>query len=386
MNSNPFSEISSLIEMLEKGQESNFPHAHANKPYCERFKELDNYFSGYDVEMGALQNEIIDWKNKLRSAVEAVDINSDDRSKIELIENLLDEDTMSFLNKHGHEHVVRVQEKALEIIRCFTDRYPSCYEVFFLLCAISVHDIGNFFGRTNHEKKIPALLDKDCKNIIDDSIERKIIGRIAGVHGGNIKGSKDTISFLSEEDVINNIKVREQMLASILRFADELADDNTRANHIALDWGILGKASEIYHVYSSKLHTVKLEQNPLTCLWRVVLKYEFSEEVAKKQYNKGGEKVYLLDEIYDRTIKMERERRYCMRFLRGYCAIESISVEIRIVNERDVFEERSINYSLKEEGYPEKPFCSIKDVDKDIVSGKEMAEQLLYLSGEHDDE
>ena len=63
MNSNPFSEISSLIEMLEKGQESNFPHAHANKPYCERFKELDNYFSGYDVEMGALQNEIIDSKN-----------------------------------------------------------------------------------------------------------------------------------------------------------------------------------------------------------------------------------------------------------------------------------------------------------------------------------
>lgn len=244
------------------------------------------------------------------------------------------------------------------------------------MCAVSAHDVGNLYGRANHENKIYQMIDEACKNVIDDSIEIRIVSRIAGVHSGKITGRKDTISFLKNTDTINNFEVREKMLAAVLRFADELADDSTRQNDVALSEGILGFASEIFHIYSSKLHTVKLKQNPVNKSWDVKLVYAMDDETAKQKYFKGKNKVYLLDEIYERTIKMERERRYCMRFLRPFCAIEGIDVEITIEYTGDIFSQESITYRLEEKGYPDTPYASIKDVDSSIATGEEMADKL----------
>jgi hypothetical protein len=85
-------------------------------------------------------------------------------------------------------------------------------------------------------------------------------------------------------------------------------------------------------------------------------------------------KRYLVDEIYARTIKMERERRYCIRYLRPYCSLERIVVEIVIT--KDVFDEERISYTLEEKGYPVAPFSSIKDVSTDILSGEELVAKL----------
>lgn len=377
MTDNPFPTASSLTEILERGQAVDFPAANGKKAYTDRFKELDRYFSEFPVEMGAMKSEVEQWKKNLVSQLEEAAKTEDEAERIQKINNILSEDKIIFLNKHGPDHICKVREKAFEILKCFTHDVPSFYEVFLLLCSISVHDVGNLFGRANHEKRIPTLLDSACANIIDDTVERRIIARIAGVHGGRINDSKDTISVLNGTDTINNMRVREQMLASVLRFADELADDSSRAVYPALDSGILGAASEIFHVYSSKLHTVRLQQNPVTAAWEVVLKFEMDEETAKKQFSKGTNKIYLLDEIYERTIKMERERRYCMRFLRLYCSIESINVEITIENEESVFEQETIKYVLKENGYPDSPYGLIKEVDRNILTGAEMAEKLL---------
>lgn len=377
MTDNLFSDASSLIEVLEKGQDRDFPEAnHQKKKYIERFRELDRRFSELPVEMGAMKSEIDRWKNNLDKQIEEAAKIKNETDRIPKLRELLNVDTIVFLNKHGKEHINKVREKAFEILKCFTHNMPSCYEVFLILCSISVHDVGNFFGRVNHEKRIAGMLDSDCSQIIDDAVERRVIARIAGVHGGRIKGSKDTISLLKGTDTINNIEVREQLLAAVLRFADELADDNSRAIYPALDSGILGKASEIFHVYSSKLHTVKLLQNPVTKAWTVVLRYEIDEGTAKKQFYKGTDKVYLLDEIYERTLKMEQERRYCMRFLRAYCSIECINVGITIDNKESVFDQETIEYTLQEKGYPDSSFSTIKDVDKEIPTGLEMAQKL----------
>ena len=376
MVNNAFSSVSSLVEYLERGPESCFPAANGKKTYVDRFKELDRCFSDFPVEMGAMKSEIDNWRISLTSQLEDIVKIENVSERTQKIENLLSEDKIIFLNKHGPDHISKVREKAFEIVKCFSRADLSYYEVFLLLCSISVHDVGNLFGRANHEKRISKMLDDSCANIIDDTIERRIIARIAGVHGGRIDDSKDTISILKGKDIVNNIEVREQLLAAILRLADELADDNTRAIYPALKSGVLGSASEIFHVYSSKLHTVKLQQNPVIEAWQIVLKFEIDEETAKKQFSKGAKKVYLLDEIYERTIKMEQERRYCMRFLRVYCPIESISVEITIDKDESVFEQETIKYILEEKGYPDSPCNSIKDVDRNILTGAEMAEKL----------
>ena len=376
MADNPFITEISLIDYLTKGEEKDFPQGNEKKPYKDRYIELNKLFSDFPVEMGAMKSAYDQQLKDLNTQLENI-LNIPDRSEqTHKAYELIEENSTIFLNKHGAEHVSKVTERAFDIIKCFDRSFPSFYEIFLLLCSISVHDVGNIFGRTNHEKSIYKLINSTCNNIIDDTIERKVISRIAGVHSGRIKGSKDTISCLKEKYTVNNIEIREQMLASILRFADELADDNTRANEPALKYNIVGEASEIFHIYSSTLHTVKLQQNPVNNAWDVVLKFQFDEETAKKQFKKGSTNIYLLDEIYQRTFKMEQERIYCMRFLRIYCSIESINVEITIDNDEDVFDLKTIKYVLQEKGYPDSQYNTIKDVNKDILTGEEMAKEL----------
>lgn len=376
MSDNMFSNMSAMEDILKNAKLKDLPDANADKSYYERYKELNKRFSDYPVEMGAMKSAIEEWKEKLGETLLNINEIGDETERTAKIQEMLSEDAISFLNKHGTDHIDKVKEKALAILKCFSHSTPECYETFLLLCSISVHDVGNLFGRANHEKQISGMLDSACANIIDDTVERRMIARIAGVHGGKINNNRDTLSFLQNNTVINNFRVREQLLAAVLRFADELADDTTRANYPALAAGILGDASEIYHVYSSKLHTVKLQQNPVTMAWEVFLAFEIDEATAKKQFNKIGKKVYLLDEIYERTMKMERERRYCIRYLRPYCSIERINVEITIEHAENVFEQEKINYTLEEKGYPELSLKSIKDLDGTILTGQEMAAKL----------
>ena len=380
MNENPFFTVSTMVDFLQMSNKEDFPLANIKKAYTDRYNELDRIFSEYPVEMGAMKNEIEQWKISLSTALADAGKIEDEAERIDKIAEILDEDKIIFLNKHGPDHIAKVREKAHEILKCFYEGWPSSYETFLLLCSISVHDVGNLFGRASHEKRISHLLDSACANVIDDSVERRTIARIAGVHGGSIKGSKDTISILNSSDLINNFTVREQMLAAVVRFADELADDSTRAIYPAMNERILGEASEIFHVYSSKLHTVKLQQNPVTNVWEVVLRFEIDEDTAKKQFQKGKESTFLLDEIYERTMKMERERRYCMRFLRPYCAIESINVEITIDHNESVFDSESIKYKLEEKGYPDHPYNSVKEISSELITGAELALKLSSLS------
>lgn len=372
---NPFSSINSLIDFLQNANTSDFPESEGEKTYFIKFTELNNRFIRLPVETGAMINAVNSWKSELFDQLKSIDSIPDETTKREALDKILSEDVIVYLTKHGPDHVRKVQEKALEILKCFNNSYPTCYEVFFLLCSISVHDVGNIFGRKDHEKKIAIMLEKECRTIIEDDVEIRHIARIAGVHSGTIDGSKDTLSKLQNNTIVNNFNIREQMIAAILRLADELADDKTRAIKPAMDNNLLGPASEIYHVYSSKLHTVKLELNPVTKVWEIHLGYEFDKQTAEKKYIKGKDEIYLLDEIYDRTLKMERERRYCMHFLQQFCLIESIKVCIKIV--KSTFEEITIQYELTDKGYPDQPLPkSIKSIDANLMSGSEMVIEL----------
>ena len=61
----------------------------------------------------------------------------------------------------------------------------------------------------------------------------------------------------------------------------------------------------------------------------------------------------MLDEIYERTLKMHRERSYCMRFLRPEISIDRIDVEIKVYSKDYGRELAKIPYRLEESGYPE---------------------------------
>jgi len=263
------------------------------------------------------------------------------------------ESALIYLNNHGKDHVEKVIEKATEILRHFpSGRGLTAYEMFLLLCAIQIHDTGNTFGRDKHEQVIGNIFETECKNIIPDKFERTLITKIAMVHGGQIFGNKDTIKHLSETSDINNCRVRERLLAALLRFGDELADDKTRSDKYGIEIKKIPKYSRIFHYYSQSLHTVLIEKNQQSNELCLSLVYDFDSDIAKKKFFRGRDEKYLIEEIYDRTIKIEKERRYCMRYLRPYFYLSKIKVDIKITDVKYALNAKNINYILEEEGYP----------------------------------
>lgn len=253
------------------------------------------------------------------------------------------------LNDHGEKHIEKVIEKASELVS-FDSCKLSAYEVYVLLMCILLHDAGNIFGRYNHESNLDAILEQTKNLCGEDMVEVNLFKRIIYCHGGKINGSenKDKISSLEENDEFLNGSVRLQVIASILRFADELSDDKRRAYSTLLLTKKLSKKSEIHHAFSYALTSVKLSERHKA----VELKFDIDKTFAITPIElEKNEQTYLLDEIFRRIMKMHLERIYCMRFLRGVIDINTISVSIKFYDSHiDLFP--NLKFEVRESGYP----------------------------------
>jgi hypothetical protein len=267
-----------------------------------------------------------------------------------------------YLTDHGSGHITAVVDKASSLLDPKTHDI-SPHEVYLLLAAIHVHDIGNFFGRAGHEHIPAAIRSKIDEKLSRDTPEQRVIYRIADAHGGSFNGNKDKISRLPAVEPILGTQVKTRFLAALLRFADELADDMTRASRFAMETGGLPEGSEIHHQYCKSLHPITVDLTGQT----LHANYEMSVDTARKRYLKDGTRVFLVDEILTRTLKMHRERIYCMRFLRPKVNLDRIKVNIKIVSS-DVFAEDIMNfpYGLEEQGYPDPG--TIQDVCPSIAA------------------
>lgn len=346
------------------------------KPYPERYEEVKKAFLPVhnSVVQGAMAAGAIKWMEESSAIISKLD--SKERKKA--FYKLTQSDPIVHLNNHGLGHVDKVVDRVSEMLHFFDRNHLTPYEGFLLLCAIQAHDIGNVFGRENHERRCKEILEDKAKLFIPDKIERKVIEKLALVHGGAIEDDRDTIGFLTESKQLNDRTVRKKLLAALLRFGDELADDSTRADRDGLEKDTIIEGSRIYHQYSQALHTVKIERATETERIQLKLSYEFDSDLATQQLIKNGKKKYLLDEIYDRTLKMERERRYCMRFLRPCFSLDAIRVEIVIQHAKNPFKRDRIEYTLEENGYPAYPSSGrLKDFLSEVRSGEEERRHLI---------
>ncbi len=373
--------MATKLEELLLHKESKWKNYHNGRTLLEALKEVRSNLKPYidEAEKGAMSAEIKEVYAKIKAEISELE-NSDEIASSVL--KIIGDEPVLYLNNHGEEHISRVIEKAELIVNYFEGKELSAFEAFILLCAIHIHDIGNVLGRVGHEKKLCEIFDDHVKDIIPDTPERRIIKSIAKAHGGKASdGSKNTISELNNSEVLFEENVRPRLLAAILRMADELADDCTRKSAGALDLGIIGDTSILFQDYSRVLHTATIKANDNSeC--QIELVFELEVKDLEKEYSIGGEKVFLLDEIYNRTIKMERERRYCQKFMNSEVNIGAISVTINIYGEYSTKVD-GITYRLEDINYPNDPANgTIKEIIADeIRSGKE---ELAYVHGKED--
>lgn len=283
----------------------------------------------------------------------------------ELISNK-SRDQVIYLNDHGPEHIKTVINRASDLLNNGDNCKLNPREVFLLLNAIQVHDIGNFYGRSNHEAKVFEAIGTGLTPILFDAVEANYVRSIAQVHGGKVKyknGSEDknTITTIKNTVTSDGYTIRQQLLASILRFADELADDRYRADLKTLNEGKMPKGSEIFHAYAGCLDTVKIVHEKST----VELHFKIPKSYLKRTFGKIQsddtiKDVYLLDEIYERTIKMHTERIYCSKFWKSEIDLDKIWVQIEFYanpvdgnfSENELEVPSDITFTLHDNQYP----------------------------------
>ena len=266
------------------------------------------------------------------------------------------------LTDHGPEHISTVIARASQLSNCGKCNLTD-YEVFLLLAAIHLHDVGNIHGRAGHQLKAGDVAEWLGSSVSRDAIVRRTIVQIAAAHTAGESGDKDTIRRLQPVLHILNNRVRPRLLAAILRFADEIADDRARASRYLLETGGIPTSSEVFHAFAYALHSVVIDHNSR----EIELHFEIELDQALRMLGKQDGRVFLLDEILARSAKLHRERVYAMLFLRDSISIDAIRVFIEVYGDGLEPVER-VGYRLADTGYPEEPGTAIYTVAPELTS------------------
>lgn len=237
--------------------------------------------------------------------------------------------------------------------------FLNSLELFILLCAIRVHDIGLIIDRENHATNIlytMSILKID--NI--SNVVKQVISKIATAHTGSKEGEKDTIKILDKMIAIKNQYVRPQTLAAILRFSDELEEGEHRTSLTNIITGKIKDENIVFHKYSLSLIDLSINHNEY-CL---TLQFEIEEKENKIYKKPNGKEVKLIEEIYNRLQKLEVERKYFHRFMCNSLSIEKIHSKINFKDEYGNYNKEILVTTM--DTYPSVESHGLEDLKKEI--------------------
>jgi hypothetical protein len=229
----------------------------------------------------------------------------------------------SDLSDHSARHIQDVFGRAYKVIGEDEFRSFSVYEIYCLALMILFHDVGNIYGRTDHDshKKIAYVYNKYRNNPSSYRDERRTIIEGASAHTGTSKcGNKDTLKFVNEAN-IKGEKIDLKELAAILRFADELSEGKQRTCSFLVEEKLIKKASEIFHLYALITDITiddKLERISIAYDIDIPLKFTLDEQKKIKE---------LIAFTYKRAVKLDIERRYTKNYSRVIKKFKVVTIQ-----------------------------------------------------------
>ena len=223
---------------------------------------------------------------------------------------------------HGASHVSNVLDnvaKLLGLEDINAETYPtdlSGVELYCLILSILFHDVGNIFGREEHQHRVAEIYDF-VRSVLEKQ-ERKIVLITTAAHCSDVSdGSQDTLKDLIGDFQLERRRIRVQEIASILRFADELAEGPQRTSLFMQKYHQYSPESEIFHQYSTITEVIIDRGNQ-----RIALTYDIDINTngSKRISNEDEAKLReLLAFIYKRICKLNQERKYA----KHYCELLS---------------------------------------------------------------
>ena len=220
---------------------------------------------------------------------------------------------------HGPEHVGNVLELSalllgLEDINA--EEYPTALtglELYCLILSILFHDVGNIFGREDHQHRVAEIYDLVWPAILKQRQERKILLQITSAHcSDDSDGSRDTLKDLIGAFHIERRKIRICEIAAILRFADELEEGPHRTSLVMQLYHEYPPESEIYHRYSS-ITEVSIDRgnNRIALTYHLTIDTNGSRQLSADNERRLRE---LLAFTYIRIRKLNQERKYAKHY------------------------------------------------------------------------
>lgn len=276
------------------------------------------------------------------------------------------------LTDHGIKHVQDVIQHAGDILSDV--QHLTGYELFILLLSIHFHDVGNTYGRDEHEQQVATVIDELGDALPLSIPEKQFINTIATAHGGYIDGDKDTISHITADTKFGNVTIRPKVLASILRFADEISDDLRRST---IKDDKIPDANKVFHAYSKSLFPVSIEGET------VILHYQIPYSLTQSKIGKGSTQVFLYDEILNRVTKCMRELEYCKKYASGFIKISSLSVTIEILQDKSFkpIKGAGDSFRLTLQGYPDVGNNTLESYMEKPTAITGASKQLKYKNG-----
>jgi hypothetical protein len=194
-------------------------------------------------------------------------------------------------------------------------------ELYVLGASALFHDVGNIFDRKEHQRQVSKIYDlvKPSSGGHQDREEKKIIVDICQAHCGKaLDGSQNTLRFVDERSKLDGQEVRPQLLAAVLRFADELAEGEQRTSHYMIQQHNYSHDSILFHQYAD-CSNVDIDRQG----GRIRLTFHISLACEGEGGTRDGSIIpitgleELLKFIYRRIEKLNQERQYA----RHYCPL-----------------------------------------------------------------
>ena len=218
---------------------------------------------------------------------------------------------------HGISHIEKVLDNAGNLLGDEVEKL-SGIDLYCLILSILFHDVGNIFGRRNHQHNVEEIYKFVRPGILWKPDENNIILEAAAAHCGEATdGTKDTLKEIPESGHMDGKPVKLREIAAILRFADELAEGPQRTSRFMQQQHKYRASSKIFHKYVQATNICIDRGNQ-----RIVATYNILFEIGRngnltKKSKKGISD--LLNFIYKRIIKLNQERQYA----RHYCNLLS---------------------------------------------------------------
>jgi hypothetical protein len=295
-----------------------------------------------------------------------------------------------YINDHSRGHLERVLsniEALLEgsfprpsspVREIPAERVITWADTLILLNALVWHDIGNIFGRKGHAEDVHRCLSFLAEHLYDEYLTQYIV-QVARAHSGDeairkeIPSSHAAGSYRQED-------IHLQFLASILRFADEIDEDNRRIHPSEYDkLDLVPRNSQRYWFFCKANGSIRVatEQTERSLqYWLRVESHISSSDFARRFVTESGNEIAALTEYFRRLFKFEQERVYCNGFMRTayyHPGVSGIRVHL-VTHERDQapHEARAFQFDLSDTSSSDSLLCeqSLEEIAEYVAQAR----------------